>query len=255
MKQIINLGFLFVMITPVTSYSQESIEERVERLEKALISIEKKIDKILPPIASSSNKNSIKKKQSDKINKLSSVLYDPGLWMEFYKIDSENKSIPTIVSGLSLGVMLDKDVSSLKYSSFRSDSNLNRYYRDYFGLLWSGALEIRNTGKHIIGVDLVVDSKVAIRTKCATSMTLSGKPVAKISASISEKKQIFSDLKNLDLKEGLYPISVWLSCKKFTDLRYIDIMLDGVSTVIKHRGPYEKTIGAINTSWLVHRTD
>jgi len=253
MRRKIIFSLLFMTLTPVTSYSDELLEERVKKLERALISIEGKIDKLLAPVVSNSGGNT---ESNNKNNKPADVVYEPGLWMEFYKINLTNKNIPETVNGVSLGVIKDKNVSSLKYSSFRSDPSLEHYYRDYFGLLWNGNLEIRKSGNHILGIDLVIDSKPQFHSNCVSSMSLSGKQIVKASVGISyAHKKIVSDLKDFDLKEGLYPISVWLACRINGDIRFIDGRLEGVSTVIKHRGPDGKSIGPINSSRLVHRAN
>ena len=237
---------LAIFFTPQLIHASERIDQIEDRLDK--------IEKLLMELSSQS-KSAEKAEKSNNDNSISTARFSPGLWMEFHRLKIKNeKDRPLSPEGTPLGAILDENSPKFEFTSFMKDENLKKYYNESYGLSWTGYIHIKEGGPQIFALDVAYKSeKTAEKIHCSTSLSMDSRNLIEFKPYFDthDKSVTKTEISEVNLDKGMYPIQVWLTCRTKLNLR-IQI-ISGISASLNYRAPSARSLAPVPKDQLLHQ--
>ena len=254
-------------------------EQRLDEQGKQLGDVNEKLDKLLQLMSSQptgATKNSSTGTAESE--------YGTGLLLDIYVLDPEEikkKGIPEEAPEISLGTLVDAESPVLKFNAFKRDKQFSKYANnDWLAFKWSGYIQIDDAGKHVVGLEIQNDKDIFVHA-CTLRGKVAGNSALRIDVEFDAKRapnnnyferekdsygdtyyyfgytptrrpQVAAHQAVLDLKPGLYPVSIWQYCRTSSPKLLAKMDYDKTITTLLLRGPQDRALAPVPKDRLLH---
>ncbi len=164
---------------------------------------------------------------------------------------SENK-LTSSASGFNVGSVSYTKVPKFNFNAIKKHSDLKKYSKENYGLLWSGQIRIPSTGKHLFAVDIEnIGGGVNGSGPCKASLTLGRDAILQVDGKFEfHTTGIFATkMTEKKVERGTYDASLWLVC--YISSNNSDLDNGAVVATIKSRGPNDRTLADMPSNYFV----
>lgn len=185
--------------------------------------------------------------------------YKSGLLAEIYVVSRVGKvklvDLPTKPFGVPIGTIEESEVPVLRYSLFVQDEAIANYYgQNILGVLWSGFLDIREDGMHIVSISDYRETPWGVGEEgCVVSAWLNGNDALGLRhRSHGESKQHYTDQQAFELSPGLYELAIWKVCSNEAGEVLDPSTLDMSRLTLLMKTPSQRKVTPIDPERLIH---
>ena len=178
-----------------------------------------------------------------------STQYGQGLLLDYYVIQNpDDINEPT---GRSMATLVDTSVPHMSYlGPFEIEPALSQFQDKFWGLHWTGHLKSEDAGAYSFNLLLETSLEPSSSTglDCVSWLKVQDRAV------VTHEYKLFQGPSNnaygdIDLREGIYGIEVWLACNR---ARYTNIEKTKLEITPNMRGPNDAMLKPIPKNQLLH---